>query len=289
MRAQLIMNTSKAISSLRRVREFNPITIATRLFAHRELIWQMASREVGQRYRGSYLGMLWTLITPLAMLLVYTFVFSLVFRSRWQADVETPPGQYALILFAGLSAFNLLSEVVNRAPTLILSNPNFVKKVVFPLEILPVVAIVSALVNSLISVGLVIIGSILVLGHISSTIVLLPLAYVPLILMVVGLAWFLSALGVYVRDIGPGISILVQMLFFVSPIFFPVAAAPEWIRPAYTFNPLSFILESFRQTLVFDGLISLQAWAAWSLFSALVALMGYLWFMRTKRGFADVM
>ncbi|HRK69707.1 MAG TPA: ABC transporter permease, partial [Hyphomonas sp.] len=231
------MTDSKSISSFRWFHEINPIRIGVRLLAHRELIWQMARREVGQRYRGSYLGMLWTLITPIAMLLVYTFVFSLVFRSRWQADVETPPGEFALILFSGLAAFNFLSEVINRAPTLILSNPNFVKKVVFPLEILPVVAIVSALVNSLISVALVVIGGILVLGHVSSTILLLPLAYVPLILMVIGLAWFLSALGVYVRDIGPGISIVVQMLFFVSPIFFPVSAAPEWIRPAYALNP----------------------------------------------------
>jgi len=267
----------------------NPLHVTRHLWSHRGLIRQMVRREVSQRYRGSYLGVLWTLLTPLLMLLIYTFVFSIIFKARWRADAETPPGEFALTLFAGLAAFNVFSEVVSRAPTLILGVPNYVKRVVFPLEILPVVALGSALVNSLITVGLVLVGNLIVLGQLSSTVLWLPLAYLPLIFLCLGLGWFLASLGVYVRDIGQGIGIAVQMLFFLSPVFYPVTAVPEPLRIVLYFNPLTTILSEFRQTLLWGEPLGWRTWAAWSLLTAVLALLGYGWFMKTKKGFADVM
>ena len=285
-------NTNKAVSLASKFgqwRLLHPFIMLHSLWNYRDLIRQLIKREVGQRYRGSYLGVLWSFITPLIMLLIYTFVFSVIFKSSWQPGKETPVGEFALTLFAGLAAFNLFSEVINRAPTLILTVPNYVKKVVFPLEILPVVAVGSALVNSLITVGLVVIGSILFEGRVSPTILLFPLSYIPLCLLSLGAGWFLASLGVYVRDISQGISILVQMLFFLSPVFYPVAAVPEPFRSMISINPLTLVLTEFRQTLLWGEMIDLQAWGLWVAFTVVLAVLGYTWFMKTKKGFADVM
>jgi lipopolysaccharide transport system permease protein len=223
------------------------------------------------------------------MLVIYTFVFSIVFQSSWQAGTKPTLGEFALTLFAGLAAFNLFSEVVNRAPTLILAVPNYVKKVVFPLEILPIVTVGSALVNSLIMAGLVLLGSILLFGHISGTIFLLPLAYLPLSLLSLGLSWFLASLGVYVRDIGQGIGVAVQMLFFLSPVFYPVTAVPEPFRGIMMVNPLTLVLTEFRQTLLWSEMIDWVSWGIWVGATLLFAILGLIWFMKTKKGFADVM
>jgi lipopolysaccharide transport system permease protein len=268
---------------------YNPLAILRNLWHHRDLIQQMTRREVGQRYRGSYLGVLWSFITPLVMLLIYTFVFSVIFKARWRVEVETPPAEFALTLFAGLAAFNVFSEVVSRAPTLIVSVPNYVKKVVFPLEILPVVVLGSALVNSLISVGLLLVGALLFLGTVSATVLLLPLVYVPLIFLCLGLGWFLASLGVYIRDVGQGIGLTVQMLFFLSPVFFPPSAAPEFLRPVFYLNPLTVILTGFRETLLWGQVLDWLPWAVWTTLTALLAVAGYAWFIRTKKGFADVL
>ncbi len=266
-----------------------PLLVLRNLWNHRDLIRQLIKREVGQRYRGSYLGVLWSFITPLLMLMIYTFVFSVIFKSSWKTGTETPVGEFALTLFAGLAAFNLFSEVVNRAPTLILAVPNYVKKVVFPLEILPVVAVGSALINSMITAGLVLIGSALILGQFSRTIFLLPLVYLPLCLLSLGLAWFLASLGVYVRDVGQGISIVVQMLFFLSPVFYPVSVVPEPFRSVISINPLTLILTEFRQTLLWGEVLDFKVWGLWLALTVMLAILGYIWFMKTKKGFAGVM
>ena len=277
------------ISKVSLWQSLNPFLMLRSLWSHRNLIGQLIRREVGQRYRGSYLGILWSFITPLLMLMIYTFVFSVIFKSSWQPGSETPIGEFALTLFAGLAAFNLFSEVVNRAPTLILIVPNYVKKVVFPLEILPIVAVGSALVNSLIAVCMVVIGRLFLMGRFSPTILLLPLPYLSLCLLSLGLGWFLASLGVYIRDIGSGISIIVQMLFFLSPVFYPVDAVPEFYRRVILINPLTSILTEFRQSLLWGEVFDLQAWGLWLVFTVLFAMFGYIWFMKTKKGFADVM
>ncbi len=258
------------------------------LWRQRDLIVQLIQRDVGQRYRGSFLGILWSFINPLILLGVYTVVFSLIFQSRWQSDRETSTAEFAIIMFAGMAAFSFFSEVTNRAPMLILSVPNYVKKVVFPLEIMPLVAIGSALVNSLITCSLVMIGNFLVGGRISATVVFLPLAYLPLILITLGLAWVLSSLGVYIRDVGQAITLVVQMLFFLSPVFWSPAAAPDVLKNVLWINPLTIVLESFRNVLVFGALMDWIAWGFWVVCGSILCMLGYMWFMRTKSGFADV-
>lgn len=270
-------------------RSLSPILMFRSLWGYRDLIWQMIRREVGQRYRGSYLGVLWSFITPLLMLMIYTFVFSVIFKSSWNDGAKTSVGEFALNLFAGLAAFNLFSEVINRAPILIRTVPNYVKKVVFPLEILPLVAVGSAFVNSLIAACLVVIGSVLIQGRISVTVFLLPLAYIPLILLSLAFGWFLASLGVYIRDIAQGISIVVQMLFFLSPVFYPVSSVPEPFRRWTSINPLTLILTEFRQTLLWGEILDLNAWALCLVLTIMLASLGYIWFMKTKKGFATVM
>lgn len=270
-------------------RSLNPISIFCDLWAYRDLIWQMIKREIDQRYRGSYLGVMWSFITPLLMLMIYTFVFSVIFKSSWENDADTPIGEFALNLFAGLAAFNMFSEVINRAPTLILIVPNYVKKVVFPLEILPLVAVGSSFVNSLITAGLVVIGSLLIQGRISVTVFLLPLAYLPLCLLSLALSWFLASLGVYIRDIAQGISIATQILFFLSPVFYPVSSVPEPFRRWISINPLNLILTEFRQTLLWGEMPDLKSWLLHLALTVILAIFGYSWFMKTKKGFATVM
>lgn len=272
-----------------RLRLTNRLAIEMKgLWSNRGLIWQLAVRDLGQRYRGANLGVLWSLITPLLMLAVYTFVFSFIFQARW-STANASTGEFAIILFAGLAAFNLFSEVTNRAPTIVLSVPNYVKKVVFPLEILPIVATLSAVLSSLITCVLVVIGNLLINGKLSATIIFLPVAYLPLVLFSMGLAWLLASLGVYIRDIGQFISVFVQILFFISPIFWSVDSAPEAIRDWLWLNPLTVILESFRRTLVLNEIIIWPEWLACTLLSTLIAVFGYWWFAKTKKGFADVL
>lgn len=259
------------------------------LWRNRNLIWQLIRRELSQRYRASYLGVLWSLLTPTLLLLIYTFVFSVVLKTKWTVAKETQPHEFALIIFAGLAAFNVFSEVVGRAPSLVLTVPNYVKKVVFPLEILPVAVLGSALINSLIIVSLVIMGNMLISRFVSQTLYLLPLVYLPLLLLSAGLAWFLSSLGMYIRDVGQGIGLVVQMLFFLSGVFFPAATVPEQFRPVVLLNPLTAILTNFRQILLWGEMPDWTMWGWWMFGSALVAWAGYTWFMKTKKGFADVL
>jgi lipopolysaccharide transport system permease protein len=259
------------------------------LWRHRDLIVLLTEQEVAQRYRGSYLGAVWSLITPILMLSVYAFVFSVVFQARWgELAGSLRTGEFALTLFGGLIPFGVFSEVVNRAPSIVLDMPNYVKKVVFPLEILPVVAVGAAVAHSLISSAILLAASLAFSGYVSPTVVLLPLAYVPLVLLTVGLGWFLASLGVYVRDIGQVIAVFTQVLLFLSPIFYPVSAVPEHFRFILHVNPLTGILGGFRSTLLWGAAPAWGPWAGLSVASAAVALLGYAWFMQTKKGFADV-
>ena len=264
-------------------------SVLNNFYRQRALIGQLIRRELGQRYRGSYLGIIWSFLTPLFMLLIYTFVFSTIFKSRWQTNgPETTTGDFALILFAGLTPFTVFSEVTNRASVLITSVPNYVKKVVFPLEILPIVATGVAVIQSLISFSLLLIAILLVQATISPTLYLLPLAYLPLILLCLGIGWFLASLGVFIRDLSQGIPIVIQILFFLTPIVYPVEMVPVNLRPLLLLNPLTTILDGFRQAMLWGGTLD---WYNWSILTGILAVfagVGYFWFSRTKKGFADV-
>ncbi len=250
----------------------------------------MALREVGQRYRGTFLGTLWSFLMPLLMLTVYTIVFSVILPSRWPNSAEDKSlGSFALTLLAGLIPFTVFSEVVARSPMLVLSVPNYVKRVVFPLEILPVVALASSLIHSLVAVSVFLVGSLVFRGGISPLIWMLPLMYLPLVLLCLGVAWFLASLGVYIRDVGQVVGFILQALVFMSPVFYPVTSVPKWLRPVMHANPLTSILEGFRHALLATEAPDWGIWLSCCGAAALLAVLGYIFFMKTKSGFADVL
>jgi lipopolysaccharide transport system permease protein len=261
-----------------------------RLWQHRELICQLTRRQALQRYRGSYLGLLWSLITPLALLLVYTVAFSVILKVHWGRGQQAAGGHanYALMLLAGFVAFNFFSESVLGAPQSVVGNPNLVKRVVFPLETLPLQIVGVALVNSLLSLLVLLAGVLAVQGYIPWTIVFLPLIYVPLILMSAGFTWFFAALSVFLRDVGHLLAVAMQMLFFVTPIIYPASAVPESLRPVLWMNPLSFIVNHFRRVIILGQIPDWRRFGLDIALALMICAMGHAWFMKSRRAFADV-
>ena len=252
------------------------------------LVLQMIRREVVGRYRGSLFGLLWSFFNPVLMLTVYTFVFSMVFKSRWGQGNDNRYG-FALTLFAGLIVFNLFSECVSRAPGLILSNVNYVKKVIFPLEILPWVSLGSSLFHACVSLAVLLVFLLLLGMPLSWTVLLLPAVVLPLLPLIMGITWLLASVGVFVRDIGQFIGLAMTVLMFMSPIFYPVSALPESVRGYLFLNPMTFIIEQTREVLIFDRVPNLGGLAIYSCISVLVAWAGLSWFQKTRKGFADVL
>ncbi|PZO06182.1 MAG: sugar ABC transporter permease [Lysobacteraceae bacterium] len=263
-------------------------TLRTRM----SLLVPLIRRDVVGRYRGSALGLLWSFLNPLFMLAIFTLVFGAVFQSRWDVPGSDTQAhslvEYSIILFTGLTVFQFFAEVINRAPSLILANANYVKKIVFPLEILPMVAVGSALFHAAISLALTLafVGSLL--GGIPATAWLLPLVLLPLVLLTVGLAWFLASFGTYLRDIGQLTGSIVTALMFLSGVFFPRSALPEWIQPWIALGPITLPIEMARQVLVFGQQPDWRSFALYSAAAAAVAILGYLFFQKTRKGFADV-
>jgi lipopolysaccharide transport system permease protein len=266
------------------------VALAKSLWRNRQLIVQMTKREVVGRYKGSAMGLAWSFFNPVFMLVVYTFVFSEVFKSRWGGvggdDSKT---QFAVILFAGMIVLSLFSEVLNRAPNLILSNVNYVKKVVFPIEILPVIAMGAALFHSLISLGVLLTAFTIFNGYLHPTVILMPLVLLPLIILSLGLAWMLASLGVFLRDVGQTIGLITTVLMFLSPVFFPITAVPERFRPIMMANPLTFIIEQAREVIIWGHLPNWLGLGIYTIVATFIAWAGYAWFQKTRKGFADVL
>ncbi len=256
-------------------------------WVNRKLVEQLVRRDFEARFRGSVLGLLWSLITPLSLLLVYTFVFSQVFKARWSADI-TSPAAFALVLFSGLIAFNIFSENFNAAPKMVLQNVSYIKKVVFPLEILPWVSLLSALVSAMISSYLLLLFYLLIVGIPPLTAFYVPIIVAPLCLCTLGTVWFISSLGVFLRDLQHGTGIVTTILMFLSPIFYPLSAVPEKVQKVIFLNPLTAIIEMIRGALFFNTAPGIIMLVGSFLFSWFVAAVGYWWFMRIKKGFADV-
>ena len=267
----------------------SPIALATSLWKNRGLIRDLARRDAVGRYKGSFLGIIWSLITPLFMLGIYTFVFSHIFKSRWGNGSSDSQTEFAITLFAGLIVFNIFSECITRAPTTIIANANFVKKVVFPLEILPCVNLLSALFHVFIST-IVLLGFELVSnGHLPITALFAPIVFLPLVLFILGVSWLLAATGVYLRDIGQTIGILTSGLLFISPIFFPTSALPEKWQLLAHLNPLTFPIEQTRRVLVWGMGIEWGEWGLYTSAASLITWAGFAWFQKTRQGFADVL
>jgi lipopolysaccharide transport system permease protein len=271
------------------IRFFNPLQIASHLWRYRDLIQQLTWREVIGRYKGSFLGLGWSLIQPLIMLGVYTFVFSVIFKARWGIEPEEGKAAFALTLFIGLITFSLFSDVVNSAPTLILSHINYVKKVVFPLEILILVKFLSVLINALFSLVVLVLGILFVSGFIPWTALLLPLVWLPMMMFSLGWGYFLASLGVFVRDLGPNIPILTTVLFFLSPIFYPISAVPEKFRIFCQINPIAIFVEDSRRVMLWGMLPDWPYFLSGLVLSTIILVLGFYWFMRSKKTFIDVM
>ncbi|OYQ36912.1 sugar ABC transporter permease [Niveispirillum lacus] len=257
------------------------------LWRHRRLIGRLARRELASRYRGSVLGLVWSGLTPFMMLAVYTFVFSSVFQTRWTANSQNT-GEFALFLFAGLTFFGILADNVNRAPGLILENTAYIKTVIFPLEVMPAVTVASALVSAGINMVILMLFYGPVFGVPPVTALLAPLVLIPHCLLVLGLCWFLSAAGVFLRDIRQFIAVLTTLLMFLSPIFYPAAAVPESVRTVIELNPLAPMLELWRACLFAGTPFDIVAFAKALALGWAVAWAGHACFIKARKAFADV-
>jgi len=263
------------------------VGVFSSLWCNRHLIRQLVRREFEGRFRGSVLGLLWSLITPLSLLVVYTFVFSQVFKARWSVEIDSPAA-FALILFSGLIAFNIFAENFNAAPRMVLQHTSYIKKVVFPLEVLPWVALCVGLITAGISAYLLLLFYLLFVGIPSVTVLYIPVIMIPLCLCTLGAVWFLSSVGVFLRDLQHGTAIVTTILMFLSPIFYPISAVPERMQKVIYLNPLTPIIEMIRGALFFNTAPRPAVLLGSVVVSWFIAAIGYWWFMRTKKGFADV-
>lgn len=260
----------------------------TDLMTHRYLFLQMLKRDVEARYRGSQLGFLWAFMYPIMMLLVYTFVFGMVMRVKWGVEGHENI-DFGLILFAGLLCHGLMAEVIVGATGLITGNSQYVKKVVFPLQILTLVSVANALFHMLLGL-LILIVIFLVSGNtLYWTVLLAPIVIAPLLIFLLGASWFVSVLGVYVRDLSQVIGVLMTMLLFLGPIVYPFSSVPEQIKPYVLWlNPLTIIVEQLRAVVLFGNLPDWHLLGIYTVFAFLMLFAGMWFFKRTRDGFADV-
>ena len=266
----------------------SPIEMISSIKQHHGLLFTLTKREVIGRYRGSFMGIFWSFLTPLLMLSVYTFVFGEVFNARWHRESDSQ-GQFALMLFAGLILFNVFAECVNRMPSIIIANVNYVKKVVFPLELLPLTVVCSSLFHCFVSLVVWIAAYIIMFGVPHITVLLMPLIVMPLVLMIIGISWLLSALGVFVRDVGQLVGLLTTAMMFLSPIFFPISALPTAYQKIVHLNPLTLPIEQLREVLFFGELPDWYMLGWYTLAAIFTAFIGFAFFQKTRKGFADVL
>jgi lipopolysaccharide transport system permease protein len=265
----------------------SPLQVFSSAWIHRKLILRLARREIEARYRGSMLGIAWSLLVPLILLAVYTVVFSGILKARWDLPVSGK-GAFALVLFSGLILFTLVAECCNRAPSLMIDNVTYIKKVVFPLEALSWVTVAVAMFNCGVSLLAFLVGYLLLIGLPPVSALMLPVMILPLALLAVGASWFLSSLGVYLRDIQQFVPVLVTIMLYLNPILYPRELLPGSLSTLMQFSPLAVMIEGARAAF-FGGplpswtLILFHLLSTWAL-----AWLGLMWFMKTRKGFADV-
>lgn len=264
-----------------------PAAIARHFHPHRDLIRRLVRREVLGRYEGSYFGILWSVLTPLLLLALYSFVFSVVFKARWGASVEEGLAGYAVTLYAGLITFLMFGEVISGAPQIVVSNPNYVTKVIFPLEILPLVRTLAVVTRAVPSFGILALV-LLVRGDLSWTFLLLPLVLLPLVLLALAGAYLLAFLGVFVRDLAHAMTIVMRLLIYLSPVFYPVANLPDRLEPLALWSPLARVLEDCRRITVFGEHPDWWGLLGAGIGAGCLAWLGYVVFMTFKKAFADV-
>tara|TARA_R110000796_G_scaffold54365_1_gene127151 strand:+ start:7868 stop:8689 length:822 start_codon:yes stop_codon:yes gene_type:complete len=273
------------------MRDFSisPFGFAQDTWQKRRLIYNLSKREVVGRYRGSFVGIFWSFLTPILLLTVFTFVFGEIFQARWGDRVQSGPLDFAVALFAGLLIFNFFSECIGRAPTLIIANANYVKKVVFPLEVLTLVTLLAALFH--LAAGYIILLILMTLSswEFSWHMLLVPIIFAPFAILVLGLTWGLSAIGVYLRDIGQLIAPVLTAMMFLSPIFYPLSSVSDKFMWIYQLNPLTFVIEQVRAVMLQGVQPNWVGLGYYSLASLLIGYLGFVVFQKTRKGFADVL
>ncbi len=267
--------------------KITPIHMARSLWCNRELIYITTKQEVNSRYRSTILGMIWPIVTPIIMLTIYTFVFSTVLKVKWSDDLGSKT-EFAFLLYAGLIVFNFFAESITNSPNIIITKPNYVKKITYPLEILPVITMLTALYHTLISIGVWIAAYLLFLGMPKPTFLLLPIILIPIANIILGLSWILASLGVYFRDITQFISLVVTALMFLSPIFYPISILPEKYRIIFYLNPITIGVEVIRDLLFWGKITDPKILTIYWIYAVLIVWIGFAFFQKTKNGFADV-
>ncbi len=269
---------------------FDPLPIARDLWKNRQLIFSLAIRDVQARFAGSWFGAAWIVLKPLFLLAVYTFVFGVVFHARWaQAEEANSVFSYSVALFCGLVAFGIFAESVGTAPFLIQRQAGFVKKMVFPVQILPVAFLLSVVLSAMPSAVILMIGVFVLRGTIPLYALLFPLVVLPLALLALAFSWGLAAVGVFFRDLENGVGLAIALLYFSTPIFYPAEAVPPPYRTMLTFNPLSVIVGAARDVVVWGHPPNWGSLAAVMLISVMAAQVGYGLIIRVKHSFPDVL
>ncbi len=255
---------------------------------YRELLYEMTKRSILARYRGSWLGIFWTLLTPFLLLLVYMFVFGIVFKARWPQPDGTE-GHFAPLLFCGIIVHMLFAEMLSSAARLIVDNANYVKKVVFPLDILSWISLGTAVFHFVVAI-IVLFGVVIVSGGgLSWTVLYVPLLTLIFMVHLLGMSWLVSACGVYIRDVNYIAGFIVTAMVFLSPVFYPASAVPKAFAMVMNANPLTFYIESFRRVVVLGEPV-LFVDLAWAICLAVVSfVVGFWFFKRVRKGFADVL
>lgn len=266
----------------------SPVAMLSSLMKHRELLWALVKRDFIGRYKGSMLGVVWSLFNPLLMLAIYTIVFSVAFKAKWGAGEESKVA-FAITLFSGIIIHNFFAECLNRAPSLITSQPNYGKKVVFPLEILPWMALFSALLHFIVSFGVLLVFCILYGVVIQNGSLFIPLVLLPLSLMILGFSWIFASLGVYFRDLSQVMGMATTVALFMAPIFYPIEALPATYRAVLVWNPITLPVIQLRDLMLWGKPLQWDRWAISLAIGISVCYIGYWWFQKSRRGFADVL
>ncbi len=249
----------------------------------------MTKVDILGRYRGSYLGILWSLLMPIFMLLVYTFVFSVILKAKWGVSSSETSADFALLLFAGIIIHGFFAEIMTRAPNIMVHNSNYVTKVVFPLPLLPLVSLLSGLFHAFISLIILLVALYVYYGHLPITSILLPIIWLPMIVLLAGVSWFFAAIGVYVRDLAQVAGPLSMLLLFLSPVFYPISQVPEKWQAFMLFNPLTLMIEQSRDVLIAGKLPDFSLLAIYMLIASVFCYASYRLFQKLKKGFSDVL
>lgn len=253
-----------------------------------ELLLSLTGRDINKRYKESMIGALWGVLVPLIMLAIYTVIFSTIFSAQWKGVQVHSKVDYSVLLFIGLIVYNFFAESLARAPTAVLHNPNLVKKVVFPLEILPPVVVLSSLYNA--AVATIALAFFILFSSFSFhwQLFVLPILVIPLFIFTMGVTYLFASLGVFFRDVDQFAALLARVLQYLTPVLYPSIIFPDAIGKWMRLSPLAIYVEQIRALIVVGALPKwdLYAWAVgWSL---LVFFLGFWWFQRTRRAFADV-